>query len=176
MQLPGTCPLTPLLSPQVSRQVSIWVTVSGTCLREEIHKSEQLRTGEGGPVEALLQGQHSDHRLRATGSPMLLQRKGAHALTGWYPASGENFFTRIPRKNRARWGQGREVTAKGLWSLPSMELGARETPHSDCSLGARLPGSKGQVLHLTEETPGKLLNFSLLSFPSLGSGDDSTPP
>lgn len=62
-RLPGTCPLTPLLSPQGSRQVSSWVPVSGTCLWEEIHKSEQLRTGEGGPVEALLQGWHTDHRL-----------------------------------------------------------------------------------------------------------------
>lgn len=113
MQLPGTCPLTPLLSPQVSRQVSIWVTVSGTCLREEIHRSEQLRTGEGGPVEALLQGQHSDHRLRATGGPMLLQRKGAHALTGWYPASGENFFTRILRKKQGKMGPGQGSDGKG---------------------------------------------------------------
>lgn len=136
-QLPSTCPLTPLLSPQGSRQVSSWVTVSGTCLLEEIHRSEQLRTGEGGPVEALLQGRHSDHGLQATGGPMPLQRKGACALRGWHPASGENFFTRIPRKNGARWGQGREVTAKGLWSLPSMELGAGEIPRSDCSLEVR---------------------------------------
>lgn len=103
------------------------------------------------------------------------RERGAHALRGWYPASGENFFTRIPRINRARWGQGREVMAKGLWSLPSMELGAGETPRSDCSLGARLPGSKYQVLHFTEETPGKFLNFSFLSSPLLGSRDDSTP-
>ena len=89
-QLPGTCPLTPLLSPQGSRQVSSWVPVSGTCLWEEIHRSEQLRTGEGGPVEALLQGWHADHRLWATGGPTLLQRKGACALRGWHPANGEN--------------------------------------------------------------------------------------
>ena len=58
----GTCPLTALLSPQGSRQVPSWVTVSGTCLWEEIHRSEQPRTGEGGLVKALLQGRHSDHR------------------------------------------------------------------------------------------------------------------
>lgn len=64
-------------------------------------------------MEALLQGQHSDHRLRATGGPMLLQRKGAHALTGWYPASGENFFTRILRKKQGKMGPGQGSDGKG---------------------------------------------------------------
>ena len=44
---------------------------------------------------------------------MLLQRKGAHALTGWYPASGENFFTRILRKKQGKMGPGQGSDGKG---------------------------------------------------------------